>query len=314
MDIGQLQSFLEVAARGSFTRAAQALFITQPAVSQHIQALESHYGVSLFERRGKGVTLTPAGQALRERVQDFFERWKALDTLAGDFAALRRGRLVVASTAVVATYVLSPAVASFARAYPGVEVAFRHGNTFRVGQMVQDGEADLGFGGDSRMVPRALKSILVHREPLVLVTAPGNPLLGRKNLSVSDLAECLFVRREQGTLTRERIENYFSGESRPRLSLEVDRVELAKRLAEGDRIVTAVPRMAVRREIESGHLRVLSVRRFNYEASFNLLLSRSRPPGKPVQVFLSHVAAAGIFSEADTLRARLSREGLLPKE
>jgi DNA-binding transcriptional LysR family regulator len=313
MDISQLQSFLEVAARGSFTKAAQALYITQPAVSQHIRALEAHHGVSLFERRGKGVTLTPAGRALQERARDFLDRWREMETLFEDFANLRRGKLVVASTAVIATYVVCPVVAAFMRAYPGVEVTFRHGNTFLVGRMVQDGEADLGFGGDSRLLPRALKSILVHREPLVLVTAPDNPLLAKTRLSVSDLTENIIVWRERGTLVRERLEQYFAGDFAALPRVEVDRVELAKRLAEGDRIIAAVPQVAVRREIESGRLKVLRLTHFNPQVSFNLLYSERRPLGKSAQAFLAFVAAAKVFSETAALEARLLRDGLLPR-
>lgn len=311
MELGHLRSFLEVAARGSFTRAAQALFITQPAVSQHIQALEAHYGVPLFERRGRGVTLTPAGRALRERTQQLLEHWKSLDTLVEDFAGLRRGRLVVASTTVVGTYVLSPALATFVRAYPGVELAIRHGNTLRVGQMVQDGEADLGFGGDSRMVPRALWSLLVHREPIVLVTAPDNPLLRRERLTAADLRECVLVWREQGTLAREYLERYFGGGPLSSGRLEVDQVELAKRLAEEGGIIAAVPRAAIQREVKSGQLKILRLARFGLRAGFNLLVSRGRPSGKPAQAFLSHVMAAGVLSETEAVRDRLQREGLL---
>lgn len=198
----QLRAFHQVAIAGGFSRAAEALHLTQPAISDQVRRLEEEYDVLLFDRRRKQVSLTPAGQRLLEVTRRLFEAESQAGELLSEAKALSSGRLrIIADSALHVLHVLTP----FRQKYPGVNIKVRTGNSAQVVAALQAYDADLGVLGE--MPPlREFDVLNLGSTPIVafaartLAGAPVGPA------RLAELAKWPLVLREQGSKTRHKIE------------------------------------------------------------------------------------------------------------
>ena len=186
MNIDHLRAFHKVAQTGSFTKAARELFLTQPAVSQQIQLLESFLGSTLFDRSGKKVSLTSEGEILLSHTERLFELFQEIEMSFGRLQNLEKGKITIGSTAVLGTYFLPKVIGLYNRQHPGIEIDLQMGNSDRVHNMLLEGSVDVGFAGRIRSHPR-LKDILIHRENFLIVTSPEKPMTRVKSVSVDEM-------------------------------------------------------------------------------------------------------------------------------
>ena len=186
MNLSFLNSFLAVSSSGSFTAAAQELFITQPAVSQHIHALEDELGVRLFVRRGRGTVLTEEGRVLRAKTEELMRTLDDVRTCLQDASELRRGRIHLAVTE-LAVYLLFPVVLEFKKRYPGIEVVVTCTNTAEILRLITEGVADYGVARKAAISSQRVGGKLVHVERLVLVAPSWHPLAGVPQVRPHDL-------------------------------------------------------------------------------------------------------------------------------
>lgn len=306
MNETSLKVFMAICETGSFTKAANELFITQPAVSRHIQALEQHYGVDLFERRGRSVFLTANGEILRGKARELFVLHEEVEALFDDIVELRRGRVVIAASATIATYLLPPAVAAFRKQFPGVQIELLSGNTHEVKRLVADCDADIGFGGGAGVSSGRLIQTPVHKERLVMV-ARADSLLSRMDVvRPDDIMGHDFVWREKGTQTRLYVRRLFKGTQLQEPNVVVRRVATAKRLAQMDDYVTALPYTVVKREVDDKRLAILNVEGFDFTVDFDAFVSTRRQPGTPALAFLQHLLNREDFSHSQALKKLLN--------
>jgi len=198
----QLRAFHYVAVCGGFSRAAEALHLTQPAISDQVRKLEDEYDVILFNRHKKQVTLTGPGQRLLEITRRMFEIEKQALELLSESRALRSGSLrVIADSAHHAL----PILGRFRERYPGIELTIRSGNSEDVITQLYNYEAEVGILGE---VPesRDFETIKLSSAPLIAFTAVGHPLGRHKSITLSTLSEQMLVLRERGSKTRQKIE------------------------------------------------------------------------------------------------------------
>lgn len=198
----QLRAFHNVAIHGGFSRAAEALFLTQPAVSDQVRKLEEEYDVLLFNRNKKQVTLTQAGQQLLEVTRRMFDvEQQALDLLS-ESRALRAGKLRIVADA---AHHLLHILAAFRRAYPSVQVSIDAGNTESVITSLHAYEADIGVLGE---IPQSsdFEILKLNATPIVAFTSHEYPLAGRESVTFEELAKHPLVMREQGSKTRQKLE------------------------------------------------------------------------------------------------------------
>ncbi len=201
MNLSQIRTFVAVVEHASFSAAARALGLSQPAVTMQVQALESDLGVTLLDRRYRKVELTEAGRALlphaRTLMAEVDETRQELDNLSGTVS----GRLTVAASTTPGQYVLPRLLGGFLRKYPDVGVTLRVFDSSDVVSRVESGEAHLGMTGaevpGSRVTFERLGS-----DDLVLVCPPGHPLATRKKVLLPDLVDEPFIVREGGSGTR----------------------------------------------------------------------------------------------------------------
>ena len=305
MKIEQLRTFQQVALTGSFTKDARELFLTQPAVSQQIKALEYAYGVKLFDRQGKTIQLTHQGEILFSKITSLLNELRDIEKIFEDMSELDIGRIDIASTAVFSTYFLPRIMGGFNKNYPGIELELHTGNSHKVITKLLEGGTDFGFGGVVKSEPD-IQFSLIHREPYIFVVGSEHPLARRSLVSVDDLKDFPFIWREHGTLTRRKMEEMLGGSQAALIFnnvIEVQNVETAKRLVEGGYGVTIIPAIAVRRELEAGWLGEVHLDGLDLKASYYLLHPRKRPLSKYAEAFLRLLPetekltnAAGIFS------------------
>ncbi|MEV0445919.1 LysR family transcriptional regulator [Streptomyces spectabilis] len=201
MDVRQLEYFLAIVDRGGFNRAAAALYVSQPSLSQAVRALERDIGTELFHRIGRRAVLTEAGRALIEPARSAV---RSLETARASVAAvreLREGRLDIASMPSQAVEPLTTLIRAFSDDHPGVSVAVKAAFTARdVIDMVRTGAVELGLLATAGAVSE--KEVAAHvlgRQRFVLVVPPGGPFAGRSALACEELAGERLIVGQPGT-------------------------------------------------------------------------------------------------------------------
>jgi aminoethylphosphonate catabolism LysR family transcriptional regulator len=242
----QLRAFHYVAITGGFSRAAEELFLTQPAISDQVRKLEEEYDILLFNRQRKQVTLTPAGEKLLAITLRMFDTESQALELLSESRALRAGTLRIVADA--AHHVLH-IMGEFRQKYPGVKVSIRAGNTETVVESLYSYDADIGVLGD---LPsgRDFEVIRLNSSPITAFAAAGHPVASRKLLSFADLAGLPLVMRERGSRTRKKLEEGAAGagvELKP--SIEAEGREAVRE------IVAAAPASALSRRRSSATIR-----------------------------------------------------------
>jgi len=288
MKLDQLRTFQKVALTGSFTKAARELFLTQPAVSQQIKALENSYGIRLFNRNGKTIELTNEGKALYSKMNVLLNELKDIEKLFEDLSERDIGSIDIASTAIFSTYFLPRAMGRFNKRYQGIELELYTGNSHKVITKLLEGGADFGFGGVVKPEPD-IQYTMIHQEPFVFVAGAEHPLAERARISVEDLKPFPFIWREHGTLIRRKMEEMLGGNQATAIFnnvIEVQNVETVKRLVEEGYGVTIIPKIAVRREISAGWLKEVHLAQLDLKASYYLLYLRKRPLSRHARTFL----------------------------
>jgi LysR family transcriptional regulator, low CO2-responsive transcriptional regulator len=255
----QLRLFLEVARRGSFSRAAEALAISQPAVSAQVALLERRYGQPLLERLPRGLRLTEAGGVLKEYAERIFGLAEEMEVALDDLRGLRRGHLTVGASSTIGEYVLPPLIGRFKALHPDVAVAMRVANTERILAEVRGRQLDLAFVG-GRPTGDDLLAEPFDRDEIVPLAAPDHPLAGRAEVTLGELAAAGLVAREAGSATRATAEASLRGAGlEPQLAMELGSNEAVKRAVRAGLGVGLLSRRAADSELAAGHLIVLDV-------------------------------------------------------
>jgi DNA-binding transcriptional LysR family regulator len=309
MNIDHLRAFHKIAQTGSFTKAARELFLTQPAVSQQIQLLESFLGSTLFDRSGKKVSLTSQGEILLSHTERLFELFQEIEMSFGRLQNLEKGKITIGSTAVLGTYFLPKMIGSYNKQYPGIDLDLQMGNSDRVHNMLLDGSVDVGFAGRIRPNSR-LKDILIHRENLLVVTSPDNPLATKKSVSVDEMIKIPFIWREKGTQTRALVESWFKkkvGPNYPRKSIELQNLEAAKRTVVEGYGITIAPEIAVRRELHLGLLKCIDLVGFDLYFDYYVFYLKRKIMSKAMEVFIDLISHFRLLTHAENLRKQLMK-------
>jgi len=278
MNLDQLKAFHQVAATGSFTKASRILFLTQPAVSQQVQALESYLGVTLFDRSGKKVMLTSEGEILLTYTVNLFRYYNEIEDLFGQMKKLKMGKITIGATAVMGTYFLPGMIGRYNKRYPGIDIDVRMGNSHKIMNSLLEGEGDIGFAGRIKANPR-LETIPIHREKLLVVSAPDKPLANKKVVLPTELGKIPFIWREKGTITRELVKGWFEksvGRKYPHKSIELQNLEAAKRTVLEGYGITVIPESSVRREIHLGLLKPVNLKGFELFSDYYLFYLKGR--------------------------------------
>jgi DNA-binding transcriptional LysR family regulator len=290
MELNPLRVFLAVATERSFSRAAEKLLRTQPAISLSIQRLEAELGERLIDRSAKDLLLTDAGQIVLEYAQ-------RLENLEGDLAnALAElrdksaGRLIIGANESSTLYLLDHIVRYRAR-YPRIKVQVRRSQSSRIPAAILDGELELGIltydPEDSRLVAR-----VIFTDHLSFVVSPAHRLAGRRQVSITELAEETFIAHNVVSPYRAQVLRAFQTHKVPlKIDLEMPTVEAIRKMVERNEGVAFLPRMCVEQEIRHGLLREVEVREMSLERKIRLVYPARRALSHAAQAFLELVGS-----------------------
>jgi DNA-binding transcriptional LysR family regulator len=294
MDLFPLRVFLTVATEKSFSRAAEKLRRTQPAISLAVQRLESELGEKLIDRSAKDLLLTDAGRT----VLDYARRFESLEAdLENALAELRdnsAGRLTIGANESTTLYLLGQ-IEQYRRVYPRVKVQVRRCLSSRIPAQLIDGELELGLlsydPGDDRLV-----SSVIYTDHLAFIVSPAHRFAGRGSVSIADLGMETFVAHNVVSPYREVVLREFQ---RHKVALNMDvempTVESIRRMVQRNQGVAFLPRLCVEQEVEQGTLAEVEVRELKVERKIRLV--------HPARRTLSHAARAFL----DLVRARDAR-------
>ncbi len=299
MNLGHLTTFLQVASTGSLTGAAQALCLSQPAISHHIKSLEEDLGVRLFIRHKKGMQLTVEGEELRSACRTVMRAADDISFQVQQINGLKRGKVVVTLTSFMGS-ALTPAILAFKREYPLVQVEMVFNNTDKVLDRLKENRADLGFAASSPLTGVPVTGRLVHRERILLLAPADHSLCGRTTITPADLREHLFVTRETGTFTRQFTEDWFGDIPMPANTIETTRSNSVRDLILAGAVGLA-PENVMIRDIAEGKVAVLPAGGLRPWVECSVYISRSRPLSKAARAFLETLCAARCLSDAEGL-------------
>lgn len=234
MTLEQLRIFVAVAERQHVTQAAQAINITQSAASAAIAALEGRYGVKLFDRIGRRIALTKAGETFLGEARAVLARAASAERALADLAGVKRGALTIHASQTITNYWLPPIIAAFRARYPGITLSIVAGNTQQVAGATREGIADLGFVEGAVDDPQ-LSARVIGEDRLVAVFAASNVLARKRKLGVRDLKEARWVLREPGSGTRAEFEAALK-----RLGVAPQEIDVVLELPSNEAVLAAV--------------------------------------------------------------------------
>lgn len=254
----QIHTFIEVAKEKSISKAADILFVTQPAISMQIKQLEDVFGILLIEPIGRNIQLTSAGSAFLEQALIIASELKDLEAIMTGHRNLGGG-IIYLGIVSTTKYFVPMLLVEFHKMFPGIEVILKINNRENVLAMLARNEVDLVIMG---RVPQemACEAVAFVTNPMAIVSSPSHPLSRRKQLSFQDLADQEFVVRELGSGTRQAMERLFQDQQiKLNIVMEMPSNETIKQAVMAGMGLSFLSLRTVRHEMGTGHITLLDV-------------------------------------------------------
>jgi LysR family transcriptional regulator, low CO2-responsive transcriptional regulator len=271
----QLAVFQTVAKLGSFTRAAEALFVAQPTVSIQMKKLSETLGVPLFEQTGKKPILTDAGHELAAACKDIFERLEQVEERLVGLRDLEHGRLRIAASS-FGKYFIPRLLGEFCKAHPNIEVSLHIDNWRGIRQRLQENSDDLYVLSTLPAEPE-LTAHPIHSSPIEVYAPLGHPLAGARAIPFRGLADQHFLLREPGSATR-RIAQELCEQNgiTPRVRMELASDEAVKQSVIANLGIALLPRQIVSSDSKHPQLCVLDVAGFPVVRQWSIAYQREK--------------------------------------
>ena len=294
MDLRRLEIFAKVAELGSFSRAADALSLTQPTVSEHVRALEDELGVQLLDRLGRGATPTRAGALLLEYARRLLALAREAQQALDQFQGRMSGELVVGGSTIPGEYVLPALIGQFKSKYPDISIALLIADTRQVSEWVETGRVEAAVVG-ARPAQRALEARELMSDELVVVVPIDHAWIGRRAVTLADVRSEPLVVRERGSGSREALERAL-GEagldlSGFRVAGEMGSTQAIKQAVRAGVGVSLISKRAVEDECRASLLHCVKLKDFRVSRAFYLVTHRDRSRSPLAQAFLAFVEA-----------------------
>ena len=284
----QLNVFEAVARLLSYTKAAEALHLSQPAVSMQIRQLEDEVGLELFEKLGKKIQLTEAGSELFGYSQAINRQLQEAEEVLEHLKGLSRGRLKIAVASTI-NYYAPRLLAAFSKRYPGIGLHLDVTNRKTLVRLLEANEADMVLMG--KPPPSLeLESESFMDNPLVVIAPPDHPLAGEKSITLDRLAQETFVVREPGSGTRQAMERFFTEKGlKLRQSMEMTRAEAIKQGVRAGMGLAFVSTHTIELEVETGRLVILDVNDFPINRRWYLVYRKGKRLSPVAEAFRKFV-------------------------
>ena len=276
----RLKVFHSVAQHLSFTKAANALFITQPAVTKHVKEFETEYGTRLFERQGNAIRLTQAGEVLYRYTQQILQLYQEAALEICTLKAQNAGQLRLGASTTIGQYLIAPLLAKYYEKYPQITLSLLNGNTEMIESAVLLQRIDLGIVEGKKQNP-SLRYIDFMDDQLVAVVHTSRKLAHLNEISIAELAALPLVLRERGSGTLEVIESALKDNnvklSALQIIMHLGGTESIKSFLEHANCLAFLPIRSIQKELITNQLKIINVKDFVIKRKFWLIHLQGQP-------------------------------------
>jgi LysR family transcriptional regulator, transcriptional activator of the cysJI operon len=295
----QFEVFLAVAKAGSFRAAAEAMHLSQPALSQHVGEMERELGTRLFDRLGRKVALTEAGRVLEEHAHRLFASLASAREAVADLGGLKRGSLVLGASTTPGIYVLPGMIAAFQKKHPGVALSLRIGNSALIEEQIRGNELDLGVVGGHplRLGEECVAAGLL--DELVLIVPPNHSWARRREIQPSQLEGERLLVREEGSATRQVTERALQrAGGHIKASMELGHTEAIKQAVIAGLGIAFVSIHAIRGDLAVGRLRAIRLKGMRIQRHFHIIHNEARTLSTSARAFIELLKTARVDRSA----------------
>ncbi|MDX1765265.1 MAG: selenium metabolism-associated LysR family transcriptional regulator [bacterium] len=289
MDDHKLKVFCAVAETKSFSQASKLMFLTQPAISLQIRALEEQLGTKLFTRSNKAVALTETGEILYRHAQKILSAYAAIEKELNEATGLVKGKLLIGASTTLATYYLPNIIVEFKKSYPDILIDFERGNTQNIVDSLLKAKIDLGLV-EGEVKDHRIEVEKMDSDELLLVVNGSHPWAERQDISIQEIIGQPFIMREEGSGTRQVIESALE-----RAGVNLEDLNIVMYLGSTEAIKTAVENglgisiisgWAIQKEVRFGVLRPLWFQDIRFKRDFSLVYQKKSFRTQPAEKFI----------------------------
>lgn len=298
MNLNFLKAFISVTETGSLTRAAEELYITQPALSQQIKQLENHFSVQLMERTNRGITITDAGELLYDYSNQIVELYKELENKMDTLRASVSGNLSVGATSVVGGYAIPCSVFIFKEKYPETNIKLKVGNRSQVISDLKNGTIDVAvIEGEDVSGPFIVEEIAT--DTMVVIAPNKKPWQNKKSLSVDDLLKEPLIMREKGSGSRQFVEHCLNDGgvdiSSLNIVMELTNVDSIKAAVEAGHGISIMSQLALKKELHNQTLLAFDIPNISLKQKIYLAYKSERTQATVAKAFIKfmHLPSRG---------------------
>jgi DNA-binding transcriptional LysR family regulator len=288
MDYDQLASFLEVAKLQSFSRAAEKIYRTQPAISAQVRLLEQECGEKLFDRSGKKVLLTPAGEILQRYAQRIIDLNKEALQAIAELNQTARGKLHIGANEATCLYVLPKTFARFRELYPLVQISIYRNFSHKILQKVQEGAIEVGIV----TLPQSannMEAIPVFHDEMQVIVPANHPLAANRSATADEVANFPLILPKTGH-TRVVLDRLLRAHREHlQVSMELASVETIKKFVGAGLGISIISRAYAQAEVAAGLVRLIPLEGLKLYRELGLIYRRDRYLSLPAKVFIETV-------------------------
>jgi len=286
MNFNHLRIFYESAKQLNFSKAAQRLYISQPAVSSQIKQFEESLQIKLFNKVGNKVYLSEGGKLLLEYAQKIFSIENEAEKAIRDIREVRKGTLCIGTTKTYARYLMPGYIYHFHSLYPGVTIHLNEGSSYEMMQSLFNMQNELAIVASTEN-PRDLKTIAFGKEEILLVASPKHPFAKMESITISELTKYPLIMREEGSATRKMVMNLFKSKHfMPAVLCEASNLEFIKELLEKGEGASFVVKSAIEQELSQGLLKEIKVTDVSLTMNVNILFINEESLSKIAKAFI----------------------------
>ena len=293
--LDQLRILKAIAAQGSFKKAADILYVTQPAVSLQIQNLEKQLEITIFDRGGRKALLTEAGRLLLEYCERILNQCDEACKAIEDLNSLKGGTLVIGASQTTGTYLMPRMIGLFRQKYPDVSVQLQVHSTRRTGWSVANGQIDLAIIGGQ--LPGDLENLLqvipYATDELALVLPSKHPLSNKKELLKEDLYKLNFVTLDSQSTTRKVVDKLLEDSGleiqRLKIEMELNSLEAIKNAVQAGLGASFLPVVSIERELLAGTIHKAFIADLEVKRELKLITNPSRYTSRASDVFKKNI-------------------------
>ncbi|GHH99579.1 LysR family transcriptional regulator [Neobacillus kokaensis] len=267
-----LEVFVKVVEKENFSKAAEELHMTQPAVSQYIRTLEESVGTRLLERSNKYVRLNKAGEIVYHHAKEIIALYTKMQSLVDDLTNKASGPIAIGASYTFGEYILPHIIANMQDQYPLINPSIRIQNTKEIIELVKKHQLDIGII-EGFYKQDILNSEVVSKDRMVIVAAPRHPLLSTtEEIKISDLEEETWILREEGSGTREAAENLFQMyDFAPKKIMVFGSTQLIKESVEAGLGISLLSSWAIKKELTNGYIGIINAKGLPFKRNFTIL-------------------------------------------